>query len=285
MSDLSLKRNMALLMARLQDWRKIVFLDDDIGTTAEEGVQRAALADDAVSRLSAALDTHQIAGLACREFPDNSVVCHARRLAGLAQGSFVSGAALGVNCTDQPLPLFPNQYNEDWFFFSRRAAARDIAYVGDAIQKAYDPFDNPERARQEEFGDLLAEGLFTLFEKQPEEMEHRSRLAAADNRYWNQYIPARREMIRQTAAYIEPASNDHACGGGWPTAALRSLEAAEEQLGTITSELCVEYLATWADDLAEWERATQRIHAVGSTANAIDFLQLRDWRLVGAIPA
>ena len=40
--------------------------------------------------------------------------------------------------------------------------------MGHAVQAEYDPFANPERARREEFGDLLAEGLYALIgEKDP----------------------------------------------------------------------------------------------------------------------
>ena len=52
------------------------------------------------------------------QHPDNSVVCHARRLAGRFQDVFVSGAVLGVHCNSLPLSFFPDIYNEDWFFFA-----------------------------------------------------------------------------------------------------------------------------------------------------------------------
>ena len=70
LSDLSVKRNLGLLMARLHGWRKIAFIDDDI-TLSQQGI----------ARIAHQLDSHQIAGKVCRRFPDNSVVCHARRLA------------------------------------------------------------------------------------------------------------------------------------------------------------------------------------------------------------
>jgi hypothetical protein len=278
-TDLSLKRNLGLLLARLHNWGKILFLDDDIGCTF--GGKPAGLHDNAVRRLVAALDAHQIAGLTCREFPDNSVVCHARRLAGFAQDTFISGAALGVNCNDHPLPFFPDQYNEDWFFFSRRVAARDLAHVGDATQAAYDPFESPERARQEEFGDLLAEGLFTLFASQPEEMEYRRRLAAADVWYWERFIAARRAAVNLTGIALEIALESGTGDARRLAAALRSLDAATGQLSRLTPELCVDYLAAWVDDLVEWEQATLRVRAVGGTAEAADFLGLRQWCVAG----
>ena len=107
-SDLSLKRNLGLLLARLMRWEKIMFLDDDIFDVT--------LTD--LAKISSQLDSHQVTGLISRLFPDNSVVCHANRLSGQGQDIFVTGAALGVNCAEDPLDFFPDVYNEDWFFFA-----------------------------------------------------------------------------------------------------------------------------------------------------------------------
>ena len=76
-SDLSAKRNIGLLLARLHGWNKIVFVDDDI-TISRTGN---------IARLAAQLDRHQVAGMIVRKYPDNSVVCHARRDAGLHKTS------------------------------------------------------------------------------------------------------------------------------------------------------------------------------------------------------
>src|SRR3712207_1987556 len=65
-SDLSVKRNAGLLLARLLGWRKIAFIDDDVTLTTTD-----------LGRLADHLDRHQIAGMMCRDFPDNSVLCHA----------------------------------------------------------------------------------------------------------------------------------------------------------------------------------------------------------------
>jgi hypothetical protein len=271
-TDLSLKRNLGLLMARLMDWGRILFLDDDIGDAWFGRPQ--ALPAEAVYRLATALDSYQIAGLACREFPDNSVVCHARRLAGFEQDTFISGAATAVNCDDHPLPFFPDQYNEDWFFFSRRVAARDIAYVGNAKQAVYDPFESPNRAREEEFGDLLAEGLFALFAEQPAEMGYLNRLAAADMAYWSQFIDARRETLNLIGIGLEIARENRGHDAAQVAAAIDSLDAAADQLSAVPPELCVDYLDAWVADLMEWERATQRIRSTGTLAAAINFLGL-----------
>ncbi len=276
-NDLSLKRNLGLLLARLLGWGTILFLDDDIGEV--EAGAPIGLAMHKVHRVAAQLDAHQVAGLACRRFPDNSVVCHARRLAGFFQDTFVTGAALGVNCNDQPLPFFPEQYNEDWFFFSRLTARRDLARVGDAVQAPYEPFADPARARQEEFGDLLAEGLYDLFEDQPEEMDYFRRFDEADVAYWDRSMALRAESLNLTAAALRvqldrALSDERSC-------ALDSVEAALDQLATLTPELCVEFLEAWTLDLDGWERATQRVRCVPDPATALEqFLGLREWRAV-----
>lgn len=141
-SDLSAKRNAGLLLARLHGWNKVVFVDDDI----------TFFHTDNISRLARQLDDHQVAGMLVRHHPDNSVLCHARRLASLFQDVFVTGAVLGVHCNSLPLSFFPDIYNEDWFFFAKEAAARKLPRVGQARQAEYDPFASPERARREEFG-------------------------------------------------------------------------------------------------------------------------------------
>jgi hypothetical protein len=271
-SDLSVKRNLGLLLARLQNWSKIIFVDDDVAESV--GGRTPGIPTGTARRLASALDRHQIAGLGCRDFPDNSVVCHARRLAGMRQDVFVSGAALAVNCDDHPLPFFPDQYNEDWFFLSRRVAARDLAYVGDTTQAVFDPFASPDRARHEEFGDLLGKGLFALFAEQPDEMGYLNRLAAADTAYWSQFIETRRDTLSITAMALESAHDFGVHDVARMTAAINSLDAAGDQLSQFSPELCVDYLNAWAEDLIEWECATQSLYSGGGMGAALDLLEL-----------
>ena len=115
-SDLSAKRNIGLLLARLHGWNKVVFVDDDVTLSRTDNIER----------LGRELDTYQVAGMVVRHYPDNSVVCHARRAAGLPQDVFLTGAVLGVHCNSLPLSFFPDIYNEDWFFFAREAASREL---------------------------------------------------------------------------------------------------------------------------------------------------------------
>jgi hypothetical protein len=277
-SDLSLKRNLGLLIARLHGWGKVLFLDDDIGEQVHG--RSVGLPSETARRLAAELDARQVAGLTCHQFPDNSVVCHARRLAGYRQDTFVSGAALGVNCNDQPVPFFPDQYNEDWFFFSQLVAERDLGFTGTATQAVYDPYADPNRAREEEFGDLVAEGLFTLFDRQPAGMTYFHRLDEADEAYWARFIEARREVLAFTALSLESAI-EYAHDVGTCTAALRSIAAAEEQLQRLSPYLCAEFIDAWGADLREWQHATQRIRIVGGVVDSLDELGLENCQLAG----
>jgi hypothetical protein len=267
-SDLSAKRNAGLLLARLHGWNKIAFMDDDVTQTD----------NDDIARLAAQLEDHQVAGMVVLDAYDNSVVCHARRLAGFRQSVFVTGAVLGVNCGDLPLSFFPDIYNEDWFFFATEAATGTLPPVGHANQAEYDPFASSDRARREEFGDLLAEGLYALIGEMDSSVPFDHKLFAATAAYWTRFIDARRDVLSETVARLDgflvrdPNNNQIAC-------ALNSLTVAASQLDTITPDLCVNFVHAWRDDLDDWQRFSNGISNVGSTREAMDFLQLKTWTL------
>jgi hypothetical protein len=266
-NDLSTKRNLGLLLARLLGWNKIAFVDDDITVSQTENF----------ARLAGQLSQHKVAGMLVRRFPDNSVVCHARRLAGFSQDVFVTGAVLGVQCDSEPLSIFPDIYNEDWFFFAEEAAARRLPCVGRVTQAKYDPFANSDRARREEFGDLLAEGLYALLGGEDPSVPFHEQLGGATVPYWSRFIEARREVITNTRITLRrfidwDSDNARVCS------ALDSLAAAENQLDAITADLCVNFLDAWRDDLDDWQRCSSGIHVCGMR-EAMDFLGLKTWTL------
>jgi hypothetical protein len=250
----------------LLGWTKVVFIDDDITFVPMEGL----------ARLAGKLDNHQVAGLRVLRHPDNSVVCHARRLANLPQDVFLTGAVLGVHCGDLPLSFFPDIYNEDWFFFAKEAAARDLHHVGLARQLSYDPFDSPERARHEEFGDLLAEGLYALIGEEDPSVPIDDQLRGATAAYWSRFIEARHCVITETMTLLRVAA-DRNGENARVASALASLVAAEGQLETITPDLCVNFVDAWREDLADWQRFSNGVNSIASTREAMEFLQLRTW--------
>jgi hypothetical protein len=271
-SDLSTKRNVGLLLGRLRGWNKIIFLDDDITVSRTD-----------IARLSDQLDTHQIAGMACRAHPDNSVFCHARRLAKLPQDVFVTGAVLGVNCGDLPLQFFPDIYNEDWFFFAETAARHRLTKAGEARQAEYDPFGSEARAEHEEFGDLLAEGLYWLIEDRGPRYSFRQLTHQANRRFWSSYIDVRRQNLEQARSLLESYLLRNDCGHR-VEAAIASLMAADQRYDAaqspITADRCVEFLEAWQQDIVVWSRYFAHTNNVGNTRDALDALGLAEWQRV-----
>ena len=272
-SDLSLKRNLALLLARLRGWRKIVFVDDDISLSPSD-----------IARVSNQLDNHEIVGMICPDFPDNSVFCHARRLARMHQEVFVTGAVLGVNCADLPLPFFPDIYNEDWFFFADAVAHRRLTNVGEARQAPYDPF-TPRRARHEEFGDLLAEGLYLLLE----DIHRTARLRRpgdffpeiarlASERYWSTFIDVRRKDLAETRSRLCEFIMRDNCSDSVATA-IKSLDAADTLYASnaITAPRCEEFLHAWVRDMSRWNAIFSRTGNLGTVVDAMDWLGVDEW--------
>lgn len=267
-SDLSLKRNLGLLLARLRGWQKVVFVDDDITLSRSD-----------VTRIVHQLESHQFAGMMCRDFPDNSVVCHARRLAGFYQDVFVTGAVLGVNTSDVPLPFFPDVYNEDWFFFGEAAARHRLIKAGEARQAAYQPFAEPARAGHEEFGDLLAEGMYSLIETQGPGQSFRQITHLANARYWSSFIDARMCGLDETTAALERLA-ERRSSTDVVHEAVKSLEQSTGRYGgadRITADHCVDFLRAWERDAVEWGKLCARTNAVGAVRDAMDRLGVSTW--------
>lgn len=267
-SDLSVKRNIGLLLARMRGWSKILFLDDDISSISSQDI----------GRLTASLDRHPVASMASRYFPDNSVVCHARRLAGIKQDVFVSGAVLGVNTQHPAMSFFPDVYNEDWFFFARHAAARTLPKIGEVRQDEYQPFADPERAAREEFGDLLAEGMYALFESMPGWDFDEQLSAASRTRHWERFKLNRQAIIDETSAGLDRCL-DTADSKDYPLIlqAQQSLQYARRQLPEISPQACADFVDSWQTDERRWQEVLADCGSVRGESDALDELELRTW--------
>jgi hypothetical protein len=231
-NDIWIKRNLGLALGRVLGWSAVVFLDDDITVTDPTHLEHAA----------GLLGEHDSVGLDIQGFPDNSVVCHANRISGGFQETFVGGGALAVP-TDRAASFFPDIYNEDWFFLLGLGMRR-VALTGRAMQGRYDPFANADRARAEELGDTLAEGLFALLDGGDD-------LGRANKRFWTRYLVTRRRLIndirrRLPSSRVDSKRRDRM---------LTSLGVAEQTLEQIRPGFCVDYLQTWQDDVIRWRSA------------------------------
>jgi hypothetical protein len=237
-ADLSAKRNLGVLLGRMLGWSRVLFLDDDITELNPDDVRRA----------SGLLDTHNAVGLQVGGFPDHSVVCHAYRQAGGSQQSFVGGGALAVHL-ERNDSFFPDIYNDDWFFLlDGDKGIQSVGITGKVRQYPYDPFRTPDRARAEELGDVLAEGIYWLLD------QGRS-IRDADRAHWTRFLGKRRQFIRHVLQMVEQD------GTIWPAEKARRVAALKGSLGRlalITPDLCEKYLRAWMSDRLQWHRHLQK---------------------------
>ena len=277
--DASTKRNVALLLSRQLGWRRLLFLDDDIEPPPTADIARA------VSMLGPS--GASMASWPAHEFPDNSVVCHARRTVGLYQDTFLAGGCLLVDLT-RPLPFFPAVYNEDWLFCWEAVRDRRMALPGTVDQLPYNPFD-PRRAAREEFGDVLGEGLFALLHQSPADLllglvgqgpaADRSRIVepARYRGYWTQVIDGRRAMLAEVATRLQaltrftPAASQQ----------LEAVRAGQLQLDRITAYELAEFVALWQQDLATWRYELAQLRREETFQGALDQLGIQEFQRVG----
>ena len=240
-SDLSVKRNLGLALARGSGWQRVLFLDDDI------------VVDDPHELAVAAglLDEYRAVGLANSGYEDNSVVCHAFRAVRGRQDTFIGGGAMMVDITSTS-SFFPNVYNEDWFFLLGDGVPFRAARAGRMRQRDYDPFANPARAAGEELGDTLAESLFWLLDFGMD-LD-----TAAGTGFWGGALYRRRAFI------------DHILAQSPPPRVRRSLEAALGRSSDVTHRLCHDFVQAWRKDLAKWRDFLDRVPV---TSGPSDFLR------------
>lgn len=237
-TDLSTKRNLALVISHMLRWKRIVFLDDDI---------RVPNPDD-LSRAGSLLDTHAAVGLGIGGFADNSMVCHAFRAVGGQQESFIGGGALAV-AMKQNRSFFPNVYNEDWFFLLNAGKRlQSVASVGQVLQYPYDPY-RVERARAEEFGDVLAEGIFWLLDQGKPSSD-------GDLAHWRNFLEHRKLFIRQVRDMVKSQAS---IGSAVQARMDEALTAALGRCERIEPEFCVAFMKALATDQHRWQCHVEQI--------------------------
>ena len=235
-TNLSTKRNLGLLLARMLGWKRIFFLDDDIRDICYPDLQST------VSLLA----RYRTAGMRVTQFPDNSAACHAHRATGGKQDVFLSGAALAIDMQEN-VGFFPEIYNEDWLFFHDNVAhGRMGSSAGKITQLRYDPFADPRRAAWQEFGDVLAEGLYAL-------LDNGLGLRHATREYWGYFLYARHEFLT--------AIDHRARTAKWEIRdqLMLSVKAALDCLETIEPGVLERYIQRWQWDLEDWQQRVAKI--------------------------
>jgi len=202
-------------------------------------------------------------------YPDNSVLCHANRWSGGYQDTFIGGGALAVQ-VQGCLSFFPAVYNEDWLFLYDWLARRAVSLAGQVRQITYNPFADPARARREEFGDVLGEGMFDLLHRR--QRLSRARLPA----YWEPVIHARQELIerieRRLTRLVDRVDSDLAANS-----VSRSLATARARLEEIRPASLAEFVRVWRDDLHAWNVRLAQLPQLNTVADALTWLGLSEF--------
>src|SRR5215831_2355674 len=130
----------------------------------------------------------------------------------------------------------------------------------EARQLPYDPFDDPIRAARQEFGDVLAEGLYGLL--------HRGGYGYPTSDYWDRFLDARRCFLdaiidRLHIAKPERQAKIH-----------KAVETAQRCLMAIRPHHYEEYISLWTADLGRWNRLLNEIPRLPTIEAALDHLDL-----------
>jgi hypothetical protein len=221
----------------------------------------------------------RVAGWPCEYYPDNSVVHHARRdFLGLHQDVFLGAGALLVQVADWDPPGFPPVYNEDWLFLYA-PLAEGLAVVGPDIgQASYDPYAGPERARDEEFGDVLGEGLYHL-------LHEREPLAtAAEADYWRSVHAKRTKLIQRIVAElrrrlgVSTLESEHV----HLTRALAALDESRKELIRATPALLADFVRRWRHDEQLWRAYLGTLPQRDTLKEALVYLGLHEAWIVSS---
>jgi hypothetical protein len=263
--DISRKRNLGLLIGRMCGWTRMLLLDDDIRRINIEKLSAAA----------ALLDTYPVVGLQVIKYPDASVVGHARRLTGRMQVPFVSGGSLLID--PQRLDgFFPAIYHEDWLCIINHLRVGEVAIGGTVGQKVYKPFAVPERARNEEFGDIFVSGLLWLIYAHnktiatvpiPTERPADYWREATDRRFWERILDERVALLDDVTARLKMIYPDN-------ENAHQSLDIAWQRCAELTPDEFVSVATKWMTNLEVWRERTSSLPQTNSIEKALSELGL-----------
>jgi hypothetical protein len=259
--DISRKRNLGLLIGRMRGWNRVLLLDDDIRRLNIEKLSAAA----------ALLDEYPVVGLQVHKYPDASVVGHARRRTGRRQEPFVSGGSLLID-PQRLNGFFPAIYHEDWLCTINHLRAGEVAIGGMVGQLRYQPFAFPERAKNEEFGDILAAGLLwlvysrrrasTVDSAATRESEADYWREATTLNFWAQVLQERAVLLEEVTERIKVLYPDD-------LPAQRALEVARQQCGELTADEFVAVTKKWLSNLDLWRERLSRLPQVDSVEKAL----------------
>ena len=177
--DLPAKRNFALIHSIQHGFKKILLIDDDI-----EGISK-----NIIIKGISSLESNDVSGCLVKYFPDTSVIGHIEQKYGEPYYPFLSGNFLFIK-SDNIKSYFPLIYNEDWLFMIPYILKKKIPAIDLIYQKEYNPYEDISRIKFQEFGEVIAEGLFELIYRQKYDDRYKER-------FWNEYLAYRKSYVTE----------------------------------------------------------------------------------------
>jgi hypothetical protein len=221
--DLPIKRNHALLYACRKRYQRILLMDDDI----------RGLTPAVVNRATELLQSYIIAGCFVDDFPDTSVVGHLLRQAGCQVSTFLSGSFLFIR-PQEAFNFFPQVYNEDWLFMLPHVVDGNACSFGSISQLPFDLLADPEKAKFQEFGEIIAEGLYEMLAR--DDLGSRFSVEC-----WTEMIQRRRSVLSHLKEVLGASSE------------LRILiDGAVNTNSRIDPYSCIEFIEDWEADRETW---------------------------------
>src|SRR5579872_4892350 len=271
--DISRKRNLGLLIGRACGWTRMLLLDDDIQWLNVDKLRAAS------SVLRG--EKYPVVGIqVTNKYPDASVIGHARRMVNYDYKPFISGGSLLIN-PQRLNGFFPAVYHEDWLCILDHLRLGEVAVRGHVGQGLYEPFADPDRARTEEFGDILASGLLWLVHaamdnaaakaehvntgigEQPDYWRKAMRLE-----FWKEVLDQRAKLLDDLVVLLELRSKHEMARP------LASVRAAQRRRNELSATEFVSFVSAWARNLAEWRGRTSSLPKADSVEKALTELGL-----------
>ena len=185
------------------------------------------------------LNDYVISGCFVEDFPDTSILGHILRVIGEQEYMFLSGSFLFFK-PFEVYGFFPNIYNEDWIFMLPHILTRSVCSFGSIFQLPYNPFSDPNRAAFQEFGEIIAEGLYTLVSIKNYERRYEPQV-------WENEIIERRQTLISL--------KERLYNGEYRQVIDIALKSNTE----ITPMDCVTFIENWETDIAMWNRFLMEI--------------------------
>lgn len=220
--DLPIKRSFALTDAVQRRYQRVLFIDADIRISQENTLTIA----------SRCLESYVIAGCFVDNFIDTSVVGHLEREVGENVYSFLSGSFLFMRPSEAS-GFFPSIYNEDWLFMLPHVLTGSICSFGSVRQVPFDPFKDTAKAAFQEFGEVIAETLYSLIPSNEYERRFEFKM-------WKDAIAQRRDLLMWLDDSLTKIEH-------------RKVVAAALAVNRgISPEDCQRFVGDWEEDKLSW---------------------------------